>query len=261
MGLHKFFLMKLVKPALVLILLSLANPCRAELLPALQALANKQKQAAKAIFDERVDAVMKVQDVYLAELKAAELQAAESGAADAIKAIDLEKTGLEHDSLPPNPPAGLPKNLHNGRKTYLRNYEHVDTTFNKRKADLDSAYLVQLARMQRDNASDGTWQTQIASEKTRVLAGAWGPITDMRIGIAGTKWLNNNGHVGTRSFLTDGTVREGDGRGGWKYEIQDAQTVVIHWSDNNHMAMHLQKDGKTLTDYNGSWTLLPKGAE
>jgi hypothetical protein len=261
MRLPKFLLMKLLKPTLALILLSLANPCRAELLPALQVMANKQKQAVKTIFDERVDAVMKVQDVYLAELKAAELKAAESGVADAIKAIDLEKKGLEQGNLPPNPPAGLPKNLHNGRKTYQRNFERVDATFNKRKSELDSAYLVQLAKMQRDNASDATWQTQLASEKTRVLAGAWGPITDMRIGIAGTKWLNNNNGTGTRAFLTNGTVTESNGSSGWKYETPDAQTVVIHWSDSNHLTMHLQKDGKTLTDYNGSWTLLPKGAE
>lgn len=250
-----------MRPLLALLLLSLAIPCRAELLPPLEAVAGKQKQAAKVIFEERIDALIKVQDLYLADLKTAGLKASESGAVDVVKVIDAEKARLEHGAIPEKAPDCLPKNLHNARKIYLKNYEHLDATFNKRRADLDSAYLAQLGKFQRENASDETWKTQIASEKARLLAGAWGPITDMRTGLAGSKWLNNNDGKGSRSFLTDGTVKEGDGNGGWKYETPDAQTVVIMWSDNNHMAMHLQKDGKTLTDYNGSWTLLPKGGE
>lgn len=78
----------------------------------------------------------------------------------------------------------------------------------------------------------------------------------MATGLSGTKWLNNHNRTEARSFNTDGRV---DGK--WKYEIKDILTAIIHFGGDNHMPMYLQKDGKTLPNYNGSWTLLPKEGE
>ncbi len=250
-----------MKNAPLLIFLSLVTPCLAELMPALENVANKQKQVAKTIFDERVDELIKIQDPYIAELKAAALKVTENGNADLQTAITAEQGRLERGTIPENSPEGLPKGLLVARKTYLRNYERLDSTFDKRRKELDSAYLAQLGKFQKEKAGDAMWATQIESEKKRVLSGAWGPITDMKIGLPGTKWINNNDGKSVRTFTADGKVAETDGVGRWNYEIPDEKTVIIHWNGDNHMPMHLQKNGKTMTDYNGSWTLLPKGPE
>lgn len=231
------------------------------MLPPLATVANKQKQMAKTIFDERVNEVLKIQDSYIAQLKAAAVKATETGNRDQLQIIAAEQDRLERGPIPANPPDGLPKGLLGVRKIYLRDYERLDVTFDKRRKELDSAYLIQLSKLLKEHAGDTTWTAQIESEKKRLLAGAWGPITDMKIGLPGTKWLNNNDGKGIRTFTTDGKVAETDGVGRWNYDIPDESTVIIHWGGDNHMPMHLQKDGKTLTDYNGSWRLLPKGSE
>lgn len=245
----------------VLVFLSLATACVAELLPPLASVANKQKEAAKAISDERVNAVIKIQDPYLAQLKAAALKATETGNGELLKILTAEQERLEKGPIPVNPPDGLPKRLVGDRKIYLREYERLEIAHDKKRKELDSAYLAQLAKLQKEHTGDATWTSQIESEKKRVLAGSWGPIADMKIGLPGTRWLNNNDGKGIRTFTTDGKVAETDGVSRWSYEIPDEKTVIIHWNDNNHMPMHLQKDGKTLTDYNGSWRLLPKADE
>lgn len=244
-----------------LVFLSLATFTMAELLPPLQTLADKQKAAAKTIFDERVNEVIKIQDPYIAELKAASTKAAESGNADVLKILSAEQERLERGVISTNPQDGFPKGLLGPRKTYLRNYERLDAAYDKRRKELDSGYLMQLGSLRKEHADDTAWIAQLESEKKRLLAGAWGPISDMKIGLPGTKWLNNGDGKGVRTFNTDGKVEESGQGARWDYDIPDEKTVVIHWGGDSHMPMHLQKDGKTLTDSNGSWTLLPKGGE
>lgn len=242
-----------MKNSLLMIFFALANPVIAELTPQLETLAKHQKELAAGIAGERVEELSKLQDVYIKDLTIAERKATEDGKVDLVKLLKTEVQQLKNGPIPPNPPEALPRGLHGSRKTYLRNYERMETTFNKRRTEVDSAYLAQLGKLHKEHADDATWTGQIASEKERVLAGAWGPITNLATGLSGTKWLNNNNGTETRSFNTDGKV---DGK--WKYEIKDPVTVIIHFGADNHMPMHLQKDGKTLSDYNGTWTLLPK---
>lgn len=242
-----------MKSSLLMISLALANPVIAELLPQLETLAKHQKELAAGLSDERAKEIIKLQDLYIKELTVVESKATEDGNIGLVKLLKTEEQQLKNGPIPPNPPDALPRGLHGSRKTYLRNYERMEAAFNKRRTGVDSAYLAQLGKLQKEHAADATWTEQIASEKERVLAGSWGPITNMATGLSGTKWLNNNNGTETRSFNTDGKV---DGK--WKYEIKDPVTVIIHFGADNHMPMHLQKDGKTLSDYNGTWTLLPK---
>lgn len=245
----------------VLVFLSLAASGMAELSPALEVLANKHKDVAKTIFDERVDELIEIQDPYITEIKAAVQNVTKTGNDEVLKILAAEQERLERGYIPPNPPDGLPKGLLGARKIYLHNYDRLDVTFDRRRKELDSSYLAQLAKLQKEHADDAAWSTQIESEKKRVAVGAWGPISDMKVGLPGTRWLNNNDGKGIRIFTTDGKVAETDGVSKWNYDTPDGKTVIIHWGGDNHMPMHLQKDGKTLTDYNGSWRLLPKEVE
>ncbi len=238
-----------------LIFLSLSVAAVAELSPHLEPSAKQHKQQASALFEERSKEQLKLSERYSMDLEAAERKATEEGDLELVKLLKTELKRLERGPLPENPPNALPRRLHGSRRAYVRAYERLDAAFSKRRDELDSAYLAQLGKLQKEHPDDTTLAGHIASEKERVLAGAWGPITDLRIGLPGSRWLNNNDGTGVRVFGRDGLV---DGNGNWKYEIKDRETVVIHWGGDNHMPMKLHADGKTLGDYNGTWTLLPR---
>ncbi len=238
-----------------LILLSLSITAVAGLSPLLEPLAKQHKEQAVALYEERSKEQLKLGERYAMDVEAAERKATEEGDLELVKLLKAELQRLEKGPLPEKPPEALPRRLHGSRRAYLRAYERMDEAFGKRRSELDSAYLAQLGKLQKEHPGDAALAEHIASEKERVLAGAWGPITDLRIGLPGSRWLNNNDGTGIRVFGRDGLV---DGNGNWKYEIKDRETVVIHWGGDNHMPMKLHADGKTLGDYNGTWTLLPR---
>lgn len=144
----------------------------AELPPQLETLAKHQKELAAGTSDDRGKELLKLQTIYTAELTAAESKAAEAGNLNLVKLVNVEAQQLKNGAIPPNPPETLPRGLHRSRKTYVRNYDRMKATFNKRRSEVDSAYLSQLGKLLKENGGDATLTAQIASEKGRILAGA-----------------------------------------------------------------------------------------
>lgn len=209
-------------------------------------------QTASAALATRRDAeIDRLRQPYLAALATADQAATQSGDAEMLRAIEQERDAVKTGRLRLEFPEALPRKLSPTRRALLTGEQRARLDFDKQQQAIDADYLQRLGALQLRAARDPALADQIAKEKSRVLSGIRGPITDLPTGLPGTRW---------RLFAGDGYQslifgKDGKVNGNWKYEVIDRDKVSVIWDKSSSMTLTLAKDGSTLTAGDKIWAL------
>lgn len=221
-----------------------------ELLPELAPLARARETELAALDQQRVAAIAATRPPYLAALDAADQAAMTVGKVKIVKAIAHERECVQNGGMGASLPTDLPKNLESPRRAFLKAGERVEIDIGQKRKTLDAAYLRNLAGLQFKAASNPTLAAQIVGEKQKLVAGAYGPITDLAVGLPNTRWKK----VGGDEIWTFGN---GNLNGTWRYETPSRDKVVIIWNEGSSATLTLGHDGKTFVEGGKpTWELL-----
>ena len=208
--------------------------------PALASSAASYRGQIGKLRDIRVNTLIAAQDRYIAELKAADEKATKEGDLTVVALVTKERKAMEDGVLTGEPSADLPRKLVPGRKACLKECAKAIEEHSKAVNKLNADYLAALGRIQSTAPSGNTaLLEQIAEEKKSVLAGNIGPVTDLHLQLANTRWnsVGNPGEIRTFS-ATQMNDR-------WNYTVVDNNTVTVHWNETSGVTFVLDKDGRT----------------
>lgn len=214
-----------------------------ELLPEIAGFAQTYKTESSDVAAQKTVALDRTKPPYLAALDAADKAATASGNVAAVAAIAREREQVAKGGMGQSMPSELPKNLGSYRRSYLSSRERVDAEFAQRQKAADATYLRNLATLQTKAAANPALATQITDEKQKMAAGIHGPLTDLTIGIDGTRWKEVGGKEVAALRFDHGKLNAT-----WKYETPKPDAVHIIWNPNSSVTYTLGKDGKTLLE-------------
>ena len=227
---------------ILLITLVIASALRGEeLVPELAPLAQTRETALTALDEQKATALTAAHPPYLTVLNAADQAAMAAGKVQIVKAIARERESVEKGGMAASLPTDLPKNLDPPRRAFLKACERIETDFGQKRKTLDAGYLRDLAGLQFKAASNPKLAAQIAVEKEKVVSGAYGPITDLAVGLPNTRWKQ----VGQDTVLH---FKDGKINGVWAYETPSRDKLVIHWNGNSSATLTLGRDGKSFVE-------------
>lgn len=237
-----------MKTCLVLTLAFLTGVASAQTVATL----SQGHQAASAALATRWDAeIDRLRQPYLDALATADQAATQSGNAEMLRAIGQEREAVKAGKLRMEFPEALPRKLSPTRRALLTGEQRARLDFDKQQQAIDAEYLQKLGTLELKSARDPALAEQIAREKSRVLSGFRGPITDLPTGLPGTRW---------RLFAGDGYQalvfgKDGKVNGNWKYEVIDRDKVSVIWDKSSSMTLTLAKDGSSLSAGDKIWAL------
>lgn len=215
-----------------------------ELLPELAPGAKQHRESSAAIAAQKAVAITAAQQAYLTALETVDKAATAAGNIQIVNAVAKEREAVAKGGMTDGLPSGLPKTLNGPRKIHINAIERVVIDFSKRQSAVDGAYLRAIAGVQPKAAKNPTLAAQILSEKQRLLNGIHGPISDLRIGLAGSRWRRIGSKDNHWNFMRNGKLNDT-----WKYEALSADKLRITWSaPDNGITVSLGKDGKTLLE-------------
>ena len=222
-----------------------------ELAPELAPLAQAHTSATEALAEQRAAELARLRKPYLDALAAADLAATEAGDTTALREIETEREAVNRGKLRAEMPKALPRKLSPVRRALVSAEPKAHAEFDKKQKALDAAYLQKLAGLQAKAAGNAALAEQIAAEKSRVVSGIHGAVTDLKSDLAGTKWrlFEGEGFEELR-FGTDGKVN-----GNWKYEVSGRDKVKVIWDKSSSMNLTLGKDGASLAAGDKTWLL------
>ena len=214
-------------------------------------LTQAHQAATSALTTQRDAELGRLRQPYLAALAAADQAATKSGNADALRAVEQEREAVNAGKLRMELSRALPKTLSPIRRALISAEMRSTADYEKRQKALDADYLQKLGALQVKVARDPDLAAQIAQEKTRVLSGISGAITDLKSGLSGTKWriFQGDGYEELR-FGEDGKVN-----GNWRYEITARDKVKVIWDKSSAMTLTLGKNGSSLSAGDKTWVL------
>ena len=224
-----------------------------ELLPELAPLAKARDTELATLDKQMMVAIAATQPPYLAALDAADQAAMTTGKVQIVKAIARERESVQKGGMAASLPTDLPKNLDSPRRAFLKAGERIEVDYGQKRKALDAVYLRSLAGLQFKASANPALAAQILAEKQKIVAGAYGPITDLATGLPGTRWKQ----VGSETVWTfkDGTVN-----GWWLYETPARDKLVVHWGlkkSDSSVTLTLGRDGKSFVEGGKpAWELL-----
>lgn len=235
--------------------LSLAQNYVPELAPH----ANAHIQQSTVLAGQKKQIVGAAQQVYLAAIDVADRAATSSGKADTLSALARERELVTKGGMGETFPNDLPKSLVSPRKAFFRAIERADADHAQKQKVVDAAYLRTLGALQSKASANPALAQQITEEKTRVLAGISGPLSDVSRGLEGTRWQKI---VPSKEGEQAYHFRDGKVNGIWRYVTPDRATIIIHWNERSSAKYALGKDGKTLLSHGKpEFELLTPGAD
>lgn len=156
--------------AAFLLVLAASSAFAQTVAPELAPAAAKYKADMATLDAQRLAALAQAQKSHAAALDAAEKTATAAGNLPVVAAITKERESLIADTLTPNFPDGLPKNLLATRKAYLDAAAHIRANEATRRSAIGAEYLRALASLQSKAAANPELAQQIATEKGNLLA-------------------------------------------------------------------------------------------
>lgn len=239
---------------ILLLTLILASVMRGEdRLPELAPLARARETALTALDEQKAAAITATRPPYLAALGGADQAAMTAGKVQIVKAIARERECVEKGGMGASLPTDLPKNLESPRRAFLKAGERIEVDYGQKRKTLDAAYLRDLAGLQFKAATNPKLAAQILEEKEKVVAGAYGPVTDLAVGLPNTRWKRPGGDE-------IWTFKDNRVNGWWLYETPAKDKLVVHWGDkksDNSITLTLGHDGKSLLEGGKvAWELL-----
>ena len=168
-----------------------------------------------------------------------------------LRAIEQEREAVKSGKLRMELPPSLPRTLSPIRRALISGEQRAMQAFDARQKAIDTDYLQKLGALQLKAAKDPALTEQITQEKTRILTGIRGPITDLQTGLPGTQW---------RIFAGDGYQllkfgEDGKVNGNWKYEVTGRDKVKVIWDKSSAMNLTLEKNGSSLSAGDKIWVL------
>ena len=214
-------------------------------------LTQAHQSATTALTTQRTAELTRLRQPYLAALVAADQTATKAGNAAALRAIEQERDAVNAGKLRAELSEALPRAPSPIRRALISGEQRAMLDFDKRQKAVDADYLQKLGALQLKAARDPAVTEQIAQEKTRVLSGISGAITDLKSGLAGTKWrlFEGDGYKELR-FGEDGKVN-----GNWNYEVIARDKVKVIWDKSSAMTLTLGKNGASLSAGDKTWVL------
>ena len=241
------YLVKSITICAYLILSSSAE----ELAPELAPLAQAHTASTAALAEQRTADLARLRKPFLDALAEADQAATKAGDAAVLRAIEQERQAALQGKLRAELSKELPRKLSPTRRALISAESRAYADFDKRQKALDADYLRKLGALQLKSAPTSELAAQIAREKARVVSGIRGAITDLKSGLAGTKWrlFQGDGFDELR-FGEDGKVN-----GNWIYEIGGRDKVKVIWDKGSAMSLTLGKDGTSLAAGDKIWVL------
>jgi hypothetical protein len=173
-----------MKTCLILILACLTGTASAQTVAAL----SQSHQAASAtLATRRAAEIDRLRQAYLAALATADQAATQSGNAEMLRSIEQEREAVKTGKLRLEFPDALPRKLSPTRRALLTGEQRARLDFDKQQKAIDSEYLQKLGILEMKSARDPAMAEQVAREKSRVLSGIRGTITDLPTGLPGTR--------------------------------------------------------------------------
>ncbi len=214
-------------------------------------LAQSHRTASETLAGQHAAELARLRQPYLSALAAADLAATKAGNAPALRAIEQEREAVNGGKLRMEIPQALPRTLSPSRRALISAELRAAADADKRQKAVTSDYLQKLGVLQLKAARDPALAAQIADEKSRVLSGISGAITDLKSGLSGTKWRLFKGEgYDELSFGEDGKVN-----GNWKYEVTARDKVKVIWDKSSAMTLTLEKNGSSLSAGDKTWSL------
>ena len=214
-------------------------------------LTQAHQSATTALTTQRTAELTRLRQPYLAALVAADQTATKAGNAAALRAIEQERDAVNagklraelSEALPRAPPPSVARSFPESNARCW--------TSTKGKKQWMPTTCKNSARSSSRPPRDPAVTEQIAQEKTRVLSGISGAITDLKSGLAGTKWrlFEGDGYKELR-FGEDGKVN-----GNWNYEVIARDKVKVIWDKSSAMTLTLGKNGASLSAGDKTWVL------
>lgn len=155
--------------AAFLLVLAASSAFAQTVAPELAPAAAKYKADMATLDAQRLAALAQAQKSHAAALDAAEKTATAAGNLPVVAAITKERESLIADTLTPNFPDGLPKNLLATRKAYLDAAAHIRANEATRRSAIGAEYLRALASLQSKASASPELAKQIAAEKEKLL--------------------------------------------------------------------------------------------
>lgn len=222
-----------------------------ELAPELAPLAQAHQTATEALAGQRAEELARLRKPYLEALAAADQAATEAGDTTALREIETEREAVNRGKVRAEMSKALPRKLSPVRRALVSAEPKAHAEFDKKQKALDAAYLQKLGALQAKAAGNAGLAEQIAAEKSRVVSGIHGAVSDLKSDLAGTKWRLFEGEgFEELHFGTDGKVN-----GNWKYEISGRDKVKVIWDKSSAMNLTLGKDGASLSAGDKTWVL------
>lgn len=237
-----------MKPCLILALTCLTGIASAQ---SVATLSQGHQTASAALATRRAAEIDRLRQPYLAALAEADQAATKSGNAEMLRAIEQERDAVKTGKLRLELPEALPRKLSPTRRALLTGEQRAQLDFDKQQQAIDADYLQKLGALQLKATGDPALTEQIAKEKSRVLSGLRGPITDLQTGLPGTRWRLFAGE-GYQSLVFG---KDGKVNGNWKYEFIGRDKVSVIWDKSSSMTLTLAKDGSTLSAGDKIWAL------
>lgn len=237
-----------MKPCLILALTCLTGIASAQ---TVATLSQGHQTASAALATRRAAEIDRLRQPYLAALAETDQAATKSGNAEMLRAIEQERDAVKTGKLRLELPEALPRKLSPTRRALLTGEQRAQLDFDKQQQAIDADYLQKLGALQLKATGDPALTEQIAKEKSRVLSGLRGPITDLQTGLPGTRWRLFAGE-GYQSLVFG---KDGKVNGNWKYEFIGRDKVSVIWDKSSSMTLTLAKDGSTLSAGDKIWAL------
>jgi hypothetical protein len=218
-----------------------------DFLPELDTASKAHKADSALLAQQKTASLESAKKPYLDAIQEADRVATTSGNLTVVREVAKERETVIKGQISDTPPANLPKALAVARKAYIRNSEKILADIGTRQKTLDTTYLKFLATLQQRAAKNSKLEGQIIVEKERLLTGVFGPITDLRFQLEGTKWRD----AGTFRGKGEGgvsTFNKGIYNGTWKYEVVSPTVVNVIWGGDSKATFTLGKDGKTFIE-------------
>jgi hypothetical protein len=140
-----------------------------ELAPELAPGAAKFKEDIAALDKQKEAEISRISETYIAALDGAEAKATAAGNIKAVTAISQERNDAKSGDLREADPTGLPRSLHNPRKSCVDGIARVFKDDAAKRDRLKSDYLRTLAALQSRAAGNAALVAQINDEKDRAL--------------------------------------------------------------------------------------------
>lgn len=253
--------------AAFLLVLAASSAFAQTVAPELAPAAAKYKADMATLDAQRLAALAQAQKSHAAALDAAEKTATAAGNLPVVAAITKERESLIADTLTPNFPDGLPKNLLATRKAYLDAAAHIRANEATRRSAIGAEYLRALASLQSKAAANPELAQQIAAEKGKLLATtipngtkppgptksvSAGKATSLATSLLGSVWVSAKADKWLKGFtIIDEqklSMEQTDGTSGtYEYTVEGKDTIKFKFSSGTVNTLQFDKQMKKMT--------------